>query len=211
MAKQKRIPKRKLTKQQRREKYTTQARERRQKNSDKKFNIDKVCFNCRKKGHTVAYCPQVTPDSKYGQNSKAKICYKCGSSDHPLKKCPKLTAEEKKMSSRDKMDYHRMVLPFATCFICKQIGHLSSQCKENENGVYVKGGCCKTCGSKMHLSYMCPELNKEKSDSGDNDKNEDDQSAGDVEEFLEEDEAKIEVTRMEEEKSKPKKKKVVNF
>ena len=31
---------------------------------------------------------------------------------------------------------------YATCFICGEQGHLSSQCSQNEKGLYPKGGCC---------------------------------------------------------------------
>ena len=220
MAKKAKIPKRKLTKAERREKYTQQARDRRQKATNKKYNANKICFNCRRKGHTVAECPNVLSYQSNGNNQQGfkkynTICYKCGSNEHSLKNCPKLSPEEKQMSKQGRMDYHRMVLPFATCFICKEKGHLSSQCKQNENGVYVKGGCCKRCGSKTHLFVNCPIVKKE------NEKVEDDEkSAGDVEEFLEEDDAAI--ARGEgvdqnngdggKEKSKMKKKrKVVNF
>jgi len=112
-----------------------------------------------------------------------------------------------------------MVLPFAKCFVCKEMGHLSSQCSSNENGVYIKGGCCKQCGSKVHLIAFCPELlkqkaaDKEKEENGNDD---DEQSAGDVQEFLEDDDSNRddEVDDTEEEKAKlikKKKKKVVNF
>jgi hypothetical protein len=208
MAKRARKPVRKLTKLQRREKYTQQARDRRQKTSHKKYNQHTICFNCRRKGHAVADCPNAASgtDGTKGGN----ICYKCGSDEHSLKLCPKLTPGEKKMSKEPRgMDYHQMVLPFATCFVCKETGHLSSQCKQNENGVYVKGGCCKGCGSKTHLSFNCPELKKKKASEEDND---DEQSAGDVEEFLEEDVSNKEKLKQDEDKPKQvKKKKVVNF
>ena len=54
-------------------------------------------------------------------------------------------------------------------------GHLSEQ---NENGLHVKGGCCKKCGSRKNLFQYCLERQKKKDEVSDED------SAGDVQEFL---------------------------
>lgn len=210
MAKRAKQPKRKLTKQQRREKYTQQARDRRQKATRKSYNTNTICFNCRRRGHAVSDCPNAISGSE-GALTRNNICYKCGSDEHSLKLCPKLTPDEKKMSKQGRMDYHKMVLPFATCFICKKTGHLSSQCEQNENGVYVKGGSCKECGSKTHLYANCPILKKNKTICNEV-VADDDNSAGDVEEFLEEENSNVkESNTNEEELKQPKKKKVVNF
>jgi hypothetical protein len=154
-------------------------------------------------------CPNAASGAEGGSRGR-KICYKCGSTEHSLRNCPKLTPEEKKMAKQNRMDYQNMVLPFATCFICKQTGHLSGQCKENKNGLYIKGGCCKLCGSKAHLVMYCP---KAKTNKVSDDEKEDEQSAGDVEEFLEEDYSNKEIKEEKAQKSEPvkKKKKVVNF
>ncbi|XP_062227439.1 uncharacterized protein LOC133925577 [Phragmites australis] len=45
---------------------------------------------------------------------------------------------------------------FASCFVCKQQGHLSKNCPENKHGIYPKGGCCKICGEVTHLAKHCP-------------------------------------------------------
>jgi Arginine methyltransferase-interacting protein, contains RING Zn-finger len=168
--------KQKLTKAERKEKYTKQARDRREKATFRKNNASKICFNCRQKGHTVADCPQSKND---GEKKKSPVvCYKCGLSDHALKDCKHLSKEEKDLMKKGgRINYTAMELPFAECFICKEIGHLSSQCEKNENGLYVKGGCCKQCGSKKHLYKFCPELEKKE--------NIEKESVGDVEEFLE--------------------------
>jgi zinc finger CCHC domain-containing protein 9 len=55
-----------------------------------------------------------------------------------------------------------MDLPFATCFVCNEKGHLASQCDQNERGIYVNGGSCRTCGSIKHRATDCPEKNKSK-------------------------------------------------
>mmetsp|Transcript_7762 Transcript_7762/g.8976 ORF Transcript_7762/g.8976 Transcript_7762/m.8976 type:complete len:221 (+) Transcript_7762:68-730(+) len=220
MAKLSKDKKPKMTKEERRAKYTQKARDRRQKDENRKRNRHKICFNCRRKGHTVSECPYGSNGQKNDEMNKnmirKQICYKCGSGEHSLKKCPKLSPEEKEMSRRGRMDYHQMTLPFATCFICNGKGHLSSQCDKNKNGVYIKGGCCKLCGSKNHLHMNCPTLLKE----GKSDEEKDEESAGDVEEFLEVEEGtcivvpdshKNDSTSGPSETKKKKKKKAVNF
>ena len=52
------------------------------------------------------------------------------------------------------------VFPYAKCFICKEIGHLSKQCPDNPRGLYPNGGCCKLCSSVEHYKRDCPELKK---------------------------------------------------
>ena len=198
----------KMTKEERRAKYTKQARDRRDKASKTKAGWNKICFHCRRKGHVTADCkenPENFGDSNRSNPRNSQICYKCGSDEHGLKQCPKLTAEEKKEAKAGRMDYNKMDLPFATCFICKEKGHLSSQCEQNENGVYIKGGSCKECGSKYHLHVNCPEKKKKDEEL---DKGYD--SAGDVEEYLEEERADTSI-RKQSSAVTSKKKKVVNF
>lgn len=182
----KQFPKRKITKEERRAKYTQKAKARR----TKKNHSDKVCFNCRRKGHTAAECPNVNKDADGSMTTATKLrsqmCYKCGSYEHSLKQCPKLTPSERKVGNSGRLDYFNIVLPFATCFICTKKGHLSSQCEQNENGLYVKGGSCKICGSKTHLVADCPVALKKKEEGDDVEG--DESSTGDVAEFLEEDE-----------------------
>lgn len=91
----------------------------------------KVCLNCRKPGHRVQNCPE-TGDHK-------SICYNCGSSEHGLKEC---TAPSSNFAH-------------ATCFVCKEKGHLAGQCPKNERGVYPNGGSCRFCGSTKHLARNC--------------------------------------------------------
>ena len=59
-----------------------------------------------------------------------------------------------------------MVLPHVTCFVCHKTGHLSSQCQENERGVYVTGGSCRLCGSKDHWVMHCPKKGVQKDEEG---------------------------------------------
>lgn len=44
---------------------------------------------------------------------------------------------------------------FATCFVCKETGHLSGQCPKNEKGLYPNGGACRFCGKVDHLAKDC--------------------------------------------------------
>lgn len=46
--------------------------------------------------------------------------------------------------------------PYATCFVCKKIGHISKDCPDNDHGLYPNGGCCLDCGSVRHFRKDCP-------------------------------------------------------
>ena len=48
-------------------------------------------------------------------------------------------------------------MPYALCFKCKKRGHISANCPENENGIYIHGGSCFVCGAKDHLAKNCPQ------------------------------------------------------
>ena len=60
------------------------------------------------------------------------------------------------------------VLKYATCFICKQIGHISRNCEENPNGLYPNGGYCHICYQKTHLVKDCPNRNDDDDDDNHN-------------------------------------------
>eukprot|EP00903_Cladosiphon_okamuranus_P007731 g7491.t1 len=139
-AKSKKVPKPKMTKEERRAKYTQKAYEARERQNQLGPRAKKTrCLGCRAWGHIVANCP----DAK----AATGICFNCGSSKHALRVCP--NPKQKDGS-----------LPYATCFVCKGKGHISAHCKKNANGVYPKGGFCKGCGSKHHLSWDCPDSTK---------------------------------------------------
>lgn len=111
----------------------------------------KVCFNCRKAGHLLSECPEV---GSFGSNNfdttTVNLCYKCGSTEHTHFQC----------QVKKKKEYS-----FATCFICKEQGHISSQCPDNPRGLYPQGGSCKICGEVTHLKKDCPQLSKERSEN----------------------------------------------
>jgi zinc finger CCHC domain-containing protein 9 len=139
-----------MTKEERRAKYTLLHRARREKDLRRQKFSHVVCFHCRKKGHAVIDCPDMktTPRSTPSNLPAVpiQICYKCGSTEHTLRHCTVRSS-----SSKDKE-----ALPFASCFVCHEKGHLAGQCPNNEKGIYVNGGCCKECGSTSHLVTKCP-------------------------------------------------------
>lgn len=130
-----------MTKDERRQKYTEIARQRRAKQQDQHRKKDAICYHCRQQGHLVADCPA-------RNEAGALICYKCGSTEHGLSACPK------------RNEGNATDLPFASCFLCKEKGHLISQCPQNSKGVFVNGGECRHCGSKQHLATKCPDKSK---------------------------------------------------
>ena len=131
-----------------------------------------VCFRCRKSGHTMQQCREIiSNESKEGQRRTEILCFRCGSLAHSLSMCPVPAKYQSRTEVSDKatgrldsdeitlLSDERLVeiLPFATCFVCQGVGHLSRHCKDNKNGVYPKGGGCRFCGSKWHYLKDCPE------------------------------------------------------
>eukprot|EP00375_Theileria_parva_P003407 XP_766089.1 hypothetical protein [Theileria parva strain Muguga] len=58
------------------------------------------------------------------------------------------------------LSYNIHELPYASCFVCGERGHLSSQCPENPKGIFPKGSGCHFCGSVRHKKANCPEYTK---------------------------------------------------
>ncbi|XP_014815972.1 PREDICTED: zinc finger CCHC domain-containing protein 9 [Calidris pugnax] len=114
--------------------------DRRLKRQERKKNA-MVCFHCREPGHGVADCPAVLESQDMGTG----ICYRCGSTEHDIGKC------------KAKVDPAVGPFPYAKCFICGEMGHLSRSCPDNPKGLYAEGGCCKLCGSVEHFKKDCPE------------------------------------------------------
>nr|XP_013189832.1 unnamed protein product [Amyelois transitella] len=98
-----------------------------------------VCYNCRKGGHNLSDCPDLKSKIP-GVEAGEGICFKCGSTEHRQFECK---------VQRDKE------FRFATCFICKEPGHIARQCPDNPKGLYPNGGCCKLCGDVTHLRKDC--------------------------------------------------------
>lgn len=134
-----------------------------------------VCFKCRKPGHSMkscsryqpTICNQVVPSSSSSSSSSSLpsssgipdkiLCFRCGLSTHTLATCvlpPTFDPES-----------NQEAFPFATCFICNSVGHISRACPKNSNGLYPKGGACRFCGSKFHFLKDCPDRRKASSSS----------------------------------------------
>ena len=120
----------KITKEERKKKYTDIAKKRRDKQNEIRGgsggkNNRSVCFKCRQPGHVALDCPSIGGDGNNDNNNIAKdglLCYKCGSTEHALHHCPK----------RHRGD--RNDLPYATCFVCSEMGHLASSCRKTKVG-----------------------------------------------------------------------------
>jgi zinc finger CCHC domain-containing protein 9 len=148
----------KLTKQERRAKYTKLARERRDSQLTRQYSKRLICYSCRQLGHVSRDCPENTAETKQQQS----CCYKCGSTEHLVHTCPQLLFDDQQHASTSSQrvvsSFYDQELPFAVCYICKESGHLASTCPQNDgHGIYVKGsGGCRTCGSTQHKAKDCP-------------------------------------------------------
>mmetsp|Transcript_13431 Transcript_13431/g.29167 ORF Transcript_13431/g.29167 Transcript_13431/m.29167 type:complete len:236 (-) Transcript_13431:319-1026(-) len=206
----------KITKEERRAKYTDIARNRRQAKETKQRDQHVVCYRCRKTGHSVENCRNA-PESADGGGGKAasstkkkggNICYKCGSIEHRIQMCPKIKPFLKGKGAKSRIDFGKIGdLPYANCYVCNKSGHLSSHCPESTKGLYPLGGSCRECGSVYHYAVDCPETKKGKKGPDDNDDDASNASVKSVtiDQFLDEPVVEEKV-----EKSK-KKKTVVNF
>ncbi|KAG8456424.1 hypothetical protein GDO86_002269 [Hymenochirus boettgeri] len=99
-----------------------------------------ICFHCRKPGHGMADCTEALRCQEMGTG----ICFRCGSTEHEISRC------------RAKVDPALGEFPFAKCFICGEMGHLSRSCPDNPKGLYAEGGSCRICGSVEHFQRDCP-------------------------------------------------------
>lgn len=102
-----------------------------------------ICFQCRKTGHVLSNCPELS-----SSGGVSDICFKCGSTEHVSSGC------------KNKSENYK----FATCFICREQGHLARECPDNPRGLYPDGGCCKLCGDVTHLKKDCPQYQQNQQD-----------------------------------------------
>ncbi|XP_063536913.1 uncharacterized protein LOC134746455 [Cydia strobilella] len=108
-----------------------------------------VCYNCRKGGHNLSDCPELKSKIP-GVDAAEGICFKCGSTEHRQFECKVQRDNE---------------FRFATCFICREQGHLARQCPDNPKGLYPNGGSCKLCGDVTHLRKDCPTTQGQREDT----------------------------------------------
>lgn len=186
-------PKPKITKEERRVKYTEKAHARRDANMARLRDKDLICYRCRKTGHSAENCKadstagsatDIVVDANVcinkmqssavmaGKKRKGigNICYKCGSIEHRIQLCPKIKSFLKVAKKGSRIDFGKLgELPYADCYLCNISGHLSSYCPENKKGLYPLGGSCRECGSVDHLAIDCPKT-KEDDVNGDDDR-----------------------------------------
>ncbi len=184
-------PKPKMTKEERRAKFTAIAHNRRDANIARARDKHLICYRCRKTGHSAENCKnsaiadsksdnEVGDTSADGAEGKEKIphsikkqrggvggniCYKCGSTEHRIQACPKLKAflPVGGAKKNTKIDFGKLgELPYANCYVCNKSGHLASYCPESTKGLYPQGGSCRECGSVHHFVSDCPEKEKAK-------------------------------------------------
>jgi zinc finger CCHC domain-containing protein 9 len=147
----------KLSKEDRRKKFQKDLDSQREKES---ANFT-VCLGCKKRGHFVKNCPKLDMCLPTVVESSDGVCFNCGSREHTLKNCDKERRDMGTKSSKYDRNNGPTLLPYAVCFICKQVGHIARDCPENANGLYPKGGCCHICLQKDHLVKDCPERTEE--------------------------------------------------
>jgi zinc finger CCHC domain-containing protein 9 len=148
----------KLSKEERRKKFQKDLDSEREKESAN-FTI---CLGCKKRGHFVKNCPKLDMClPAVVESSDEGVCFNCGSREHTLKNCDKERKSSNSKNSKYDKSNGSTLLPYAVCFICKQVGHIARDCPENANGLYPKGGCCHICLQKDHLVKDCPERTEE--------------------------------------------------
>jgi len=128
-------------KQRRIQKKLDKARRQKKANTKTQRHKHDYCIICKTQGHIAEDCRQGKAEPELVEELNKNVCFNCGKNDHGLYQCPQARGN---------------TLAFATCFYCKEKGHISRDCPHNEHGIYHKGGSCFECGSKRHLAKECP-------------------------------------------------------
>ena len=224
-------PKPKMTKEERRAKYTAIAHNRRDANIARARDKHIMCYRCRKTGHSAENCKNVAATEKsdcsegregkgekFSQPNKKQrgsggnICYKCGSTEHRIQACPKIKPFLPPGGKNAKIDFGKIGdLPYANCYVCNKSGHLAGHCPASNKGLYPQGGSCRECGSVYHFVADCPEKDKTKrTKNGKGDDDASNASSSDsvvIDQFLEDEQPRVEDNV----EKKTKKRKVVQF
>ncbi len=69
------------------------------------------------------------------------MCFKCGADNHSSKNCQARVAEGDGVNNCSLRDVCVCLgdYPYAKCFVCEEVGHLSRACPENPKGLYPHG------------------------------------------------------------------------